>query len=177
MTILTEFSDFWKVFRFFESVQIFWKFLWPETWHLRHWLHFWQLRTTIWTIALWPLNTEWWWQHSQFLRCYLLLMFLSVISFIILIFAFIIVFGQPSAPHLRQDPVWPRQRGGSWPLQSSCCQPPRTGGSSHHSPLSPTCWDRRPCSEAGVPGLRGSLVGRRGSIIDTHNAVRPPREV
>ena len=52
-----------------ESFQIFGKFLWPETWHLRHWLHFWQLRTTIWTITLWPLNTEWWWQHSQFLRC------------------------------------------------------------------------------------------------------------
>ena len=50
-------SDFRKVFRFFESFQIFWKFLWPETWHLRHWLHFWQLRTTIWTITLWPLNT------------------------------------------------------------------------------------------------------------------------
>ena len=46
-----------------------WKFLWPETWHLRHWFHFWQLRTTIWTITLWPLNREWWWQHSQFLRC------------------------------------------------------------------------------------------------------------
>ena len=52
-----------KVFRYFESFQIFWKFFWPETWHLRHWLHFWQLRTTIWTITLWPLNTEWWW-HS-----------------------------------------------------------------------------------------------------------------
>ena len=44
-------------------------FLWRKTWHLRHWWHFWQLRTTIWTIILWPLNTEWWWQHSQFLRC------------------------------------------------------------------------------------------------------------
>jgi len=66
-----KFSDFLKVFRFFESFQIFWKFLWPETWHLRHWLHFWQLRTKIWTITLWPLNTEWWWQHSQFLRCLL----------------------------------------------------------------------------------------------------------
>ena len=60
-------SDFLQLF---ESFQIFWKFLWPETWHLRHWLHFWQLRTTIWTITLWPLNTEWWWQHSQFLRCF-----------------------------------------------------------------------------------------------------------
>ena len=39
-------------------------------WHLRHWLHCWQLRTTIWTITLWPLNREWWWQHSQFLRCF-----------------------------------------------------------------------------------------------------------
>ena len=27
-----QFSDFWKIFRFFEI-------LWPETWHLRHWLH------------------------------------------------------------------------------------------------------------------------------------------
>ena len=35
------------------------------------WLHLWQLRTTIWTSTLWPLNTEWWWQHSQFLRCFL----------------------------------------------------------------------------------------------------------
>ena len=38
-----------------ESFQNFGKFLWPETWHLRHWLHFWQLRTTIWAITLWPL--------------------------------------------------------------------------------------------------------------------------
>ena len=30
--------------------------LWPETWHLRHWLHLWQLRTTILTFTLWPLN-------------------------------------------------------------------------------------------------------------------------
>ena len=37
---------------------------------LRHWLHCWQLRTTIWTITLCPLNREWWWQHSQFLRCF-----------------------------------------------------------------------------------------------------------
>ena len=72
----TIFDNFWmfldlrKVFRFLGSFQSFWKFLWPETWHLRHWLHFWQLRTTIWTITLWPLNREWWWQHSQFLRCF-----------------------------------------------------------------------------------------------------------
>ena len=64
--IFEKFSDIWKVFRFFESCQIFWKLLWPETWHLRHRLHFWQLRSTI---AVWPLNTEWWWQHSQFVRC------------------------------------------------------------------------------------------------------------
>ena len=73
------FWQFWQIFgkhlRFAENFQIadfqiFWKFLWPETWHLRHWLHFWQLRTTIWTITLWPLNIEWWWQHSQFLRCF-----------------------------------------------------------------------------------------------------------
>ena len=43
--------------------------LWPETWLLRHWLFFWQLRTTILTITLWPLKKERWWQHSQFLRC------------------------------------------------------------------------------------------------------------
>ena len=43
----------------------------PDSWHLRHWLHFWQLRTTILTFTLWPLNKEWWWQHSQFLRCFL----------------------------------------------------------------------------------------------------------
>ena len=59
-----------NVFRILGSFQSFWKFLWPETRHLRHWLHFWQLRTTIWTIRLWSLNTEWWWQHSQFLRCF-----------------------------------------------------------------------------------------------------------
>ena len=50
-----KFSDFLKVF---------------VTSYLSHWLHFWQLRTMIWTITLWPLNTEWWWQHSQFLRCF-----------------------------------------------------------------------------------------------------------
>ena len=31
-TFWWQFSDFWKIFRFFEI-------LWPETWHLRHWLH------------------------------------------------------------------------------------------------------------------------------------------
>ena len=77
-------SDLWTKFRLLEKFQIFGKDndikrtplksnpwdSWPETWHLRHWLHFWQLRTTIWTITLWPLNREWWWQHSQFLRCF-----------------------------------------------------------------------------------------------------------
>ena len=37
----------------------FLKILWPETWHLKHWLHCWQLRTTLLTITLWPLNKEW----------------------------------------------------------------------------------------------------------------------
>ena len=27
---------------------------------------------TILTFTLWPLNKEWWWQHSQFLRCFFL---------------------------------------------------------------------------------------------------------
>ena len=49
--------------------------LWLETWHLRHWSHFWQLRTTILTFTLWPLNKEWRGQHSQFLRCFLLNVF------------------------------------------------------------------------------------------------------
>ena len=44
--------------------------MWPETWQLKHWLHFWQLRTTILTFTLWPLNKEWRGQHSQFLRCF-----------------------------------------------------------------------------------------------------------
>ena len=39
--ISLKFSDFWKNFWVLESFQIFWKFLWP-----------------------------WWWQHSQFLRCF-----------------------------------------------------------------------------------------------------------
>ena len=68
--IFWKISDFLKIFRFFESFQIFWKFLWPETWHLRHWLHCWQLRTTILTITLWPLNKEWRGPHSQFLQCF-----------------------------------------------------------------------------------------------------------
>ena len=50
-----------------------WQFLWPNTWHLRHWLHCWQLRTTLLTITLWPLNKEWWWKHLQFLRCFYIL--------------------------------------------------------------------------------------------------------
>ena len=41
-----------------------------DLWPLRHWLHFWQLRTTILTIILWLLNAGWWWQHSQFLQCF-----------------------------------------------------------------------------------------------------------
>ena len=59
---------FWLLFHIFGSPRN----LWPETWHLRHWFHFWQLRTTILTVTLWPLNKEWWWQHSQFLRCFIL---------------------------------------------------------------------------------------------------------
>ena len=50
--------------------------LWPETWHLRHSLHFWQLRTTMLTITLWPLNKEWRGQHSQFLRCFMLIIYI-----------------------------------------------------------------------------------------------------
>ena len=57
--------------RFLENFSDFLKILWPDTWHLRHWLHCWQLRTTILTITLWPLNKEWQGQHSQFLRCFL----------------------------------------------------------------------------------------------------------
>ena len=77
-------SDLWTKFRLLEKFQIFGKDndikrtplksnpwdSWPETWHLRHWLHFWQLRTTILTFTLWPLNKEWRGQHSQFLRCF-----------------------------------------------------------------------------------------------------------
>ena len=59
-------TDFWKFF------SDFLKILWPYTWHLRHchWLHCWQLRTTILTITLLPLNKEWQGQHSQFLGCF-----------------------------------------------------------------------------------------------------------
>ena len=39
-------------------------------WHLRHWLHCWQLRTTLLRITLWPLYKVWQGQHSQFLRCF-----------------------------------------------------------------------------------------------------------
>ena len=44
--------------------------MWPETGHLRHWLHFLQLRTTIKTLTLGPFNKEWWGQHSQLLQCF-----------------------------------------------------------------------------------------------------------
>ena len=56
---------FMKIFRVFGKFQMFGKFsdflkiLWPDTLHLRHWLHCWQLRTTVLTITLWPLNKEW----------------------------------------------------------------------------------------------------------------------
>ena len=70
--LMTLFDDhFWWQFLMTIFDDILWKLLWHETWHLRHWLHFWQLRTTIWTITLCPLNIEWWWQHSQFLRCFI----------------------------------------------------------------------------------------------------------
>ena len=67
---ILETCDHWDIWsdRFLESFQICWKFLWPYTLHLRHWLHFWQLRITILTFTLWPLNKEWRGQHSQFLR-------------------------------------------------------------------------------------------------------------
>ena len=41
--------------------------------HLRHWFPFLQ-RTTILTFTLWPLGKAWRGQHSQFLRCLLLLL-------------------------------------------------------------------------------------------------------
>ena len=68
-------TDVWQIFdRFFENIQYLQKIVrflkHFVTWDLRHWLHFWQLRTTIWTITLWPLNKEWRGQHSQFLRCF-----------------------------------------------------------------------------------------------------------
>ena len=76
--LLETFSDFQKIFRLLENFQMFrksldflWKILrwdvWPETWHSSHWL---QLRTTILTTTLWPLNKEWRGQHLQFLRCF-----------------------------------------------------------------------------------------------------------
>ena len=55
-------------FQIFGKFQIFWENF--VAWHLRHWLHCIQLRTTILTITLWPLNKEWWGQHLQFLRCF-----------------------------------------------------------------------------------------------------------
>ena len=76
-TFWWQFSDFWKIFWFFE---ILWHFTlealitcdtwdtdytdflkscdtWDTAymWHLRHWLHCWQLRTTLLRINLWPL--------------------------------------------------------------------------------------------------------------------------
>ena len=70
MTILRFLENF-QMFRIFSD---FLKILWPDTWHLRHWLHCWQLRTTILTITLWPLNKEWGGQHSQLLRCFVSLL-------------------------------------------------------------------------------------------------------
>ena len=48
-------NTFWWQFSIsiLENFQIF-EILWPETWHLRHWLHCWQLRTTLLRITLWP---------------------------------------------------------------------------------------------------------------------------
>ena len=48
-----------KIFRFLENVQIFWNLVTLYTWgtdymwHLRHWLHCWQFRTTLLRITLW----------------------------------------------------------------------------------------------------------------------------
>ena len=57
LTNFRNFSDCQKTFRFaenfqifFEKNQIFGKF--SETWHLKYWLHFWQLRTKMLTITL-----------------------------------------------------------------------------------------------------------------------------
>ena len=82
---MTNFYNFWQflqflqflsVFKFAENFQIFGEFseflkvfvTWDMT--LETLVTFLKLRTTIWTITLWPLNREWWWQHSQFLRCF-----------------------------------------------------------------------------------------------------------
>ena len=81
MTILM--TDFWKFF------SDFLKILWPYTWHLRHWLHCWQLRTTLLTITLWPLNKVWQGQHSQFLRCFNPFLKQVIILFIQLLLLFL----------------------------------------------------------------------------------------
>ena len=44
-------------------------------WHLRHWLHCWQLRTTLLRITLWSWIALRQGQHSQFLRCFGLLFY------------------------------------------------------------------------------------------------------
>ena len=72
MTTKTNTMTMTMTFREHPQRAIFNRYLWPEAWHLRHWLHFWQLRTTILTFTLWPLNRKWRGQHPQFLRCLLL---------------------------------------------------------------------------------------------------------
>ena len=74
----TNFCHFLPFSHHFHSFHHFFEILWPENWHLRLWLHvtletlitLLTIENKIWTITLWPLNREWWWQHSQFLRCY-----------------------------------------------------------------------------------------------------------
>ena len=62
-----QFRKFWQFWQFlttldnfdsFKCFQSFWKFLWPGAWLT--------LKTL--TNTLWPLNREWSWQYSQFLR-------------------------------------------------------------------------------------------------------------
>ena len=91
-TFWWQFSDFWKISWFFEILGRFtlealitcdtWDtdyidFLkscdtWDTAymWHLRHWLHCWQLSTTLLRITLWSWIALRQGQHSQFLRCF-----------------------------------------------------------------------------------------------------------
>ena len=76
--LMTLFVDNFQIFGKFLDFRIFFFRFFENfvTWHLTLetlitlTIDNWQLRTTILTITLWPLNKEWRGQHSQFLRCF-----------------------------------------------------------------------------------------------------------
>ena len=73
--MLTIFDNFWQLLTIFQCFQIFGEFseflklFLTRDMTLDTLISFLTIENNN-IVTLWPLNKEWWWQHSQFLRCF-----------------------------------------------------------------------------------------------------------